>query len=126
MKIQKERNKIARLLMKERETPFAAVDLNKIPHPPWMTRCFRNNRYIVMIMDNCPTTHGPAIRAMVQNHANTPITNHWAEMQRIKNQIFGEEVTAIEYYPKQSELTDQANIYWMWIFPENVLPIPIK
>jgi len=34
------------------------------------------------------------------------------------------ETTAVEYYPAKSELVDEANIYWLWIFPEGVLPIP--
>ena len=33
-----------------------------------------------------------------------------------------EETTAVEYYPAQSELIDDHNIYWLWIFPNDVLP----
>ena len=93
--------------------------------PSWMTRAYRNNRYTVMINDNAKTTHGTAIRAMVQRHDNTPIPNHWSEMQNIKNQIFGTETVAVEYYPSESKLKDDYNIIWMLIYPENILPIPI-
>lgn len=75
-----------------------------------------------MVWDNCRTTQGAATRAMVQNLSNTRIINHWSEMQKIKNEIFGEETVAVEYYPAQSKLVDNANIYWLWIFPEGVLP----
>ncbi len=93
------------------------------PHcPPGMTRAFSNNRYIVMIYDNIQTTHGPCIQCLVQTIHDKPILNHWSEMQNIKNKIFGEEVEGVEYYPKESELIDRHNIYWMWIFPEGVLP----
>ncbi|WP_372934962.1 DUF7694 domain-containing protein [Mariniphaga sediminis] len=104
---------------------FSPVDLNIREHPHWMTRAFINNRYVVMINDNAKTTHGTAIRAMVQRHDDTPIPNHWREMQNIKNELFGGETIAVEYYPRESELTDDHNIYWMFIYPNNILPIPI-
>mgnify|MGYP006948432088 CR=1 FL=1 len=79
-----------------------------------------------MINDNCETTKGTAIKAMVQKVNNMPLVNHWSEMQKIKNEIFGPETVAIEYYPAQSELTDMANIYWMFIYPSDVLPLPLQ
>jgi hypothetical protein len=103
---------------------FTAIDMSMHPHPKWMSRAYRNNRYTVMIDYNCNTTHGKAIKAMVQKHGDVPIPNHWSEMQAIKNEIFGPEVMAIEYYPKESELVDQHNIYWLWIFPEGIIPVP--
>ena len=93
--------------------------------PRGMTRAFINTRYVVMVYDNSPVTTGTAIRVMVQKHNDTPILNHWSEMQKIKNEIFGEETIAVEYYPAKSQLIDDHNIYWFWIFPENVLPIPL-
>lgn len=107
------------------EGEFKAVDLSEREHPKWMTRAYANNRYIVMIMDKSPTDKGFAIRAMVQTVDDKPIENHWREMQRIKNEIFGVDKMAIEYYPPQSDLVDQHNIYWMWIFPEGIIPKPI-
>ena len=99
------------------------IDFSEMLHAPkWMTRCFRNNKYIVMIDDNANTTHGVAILAMVQNHTDTPIAGHWAELQNIKNIVFGKEATAIEYYPAESELVNQHNIYWLWIFPDGIIP----
>lgn len=120
------RNAIANKMFNKPEGDFKPIDLETAAFvPKGMTRAFSNNRYIVMIYDNSKTTHGEAISALVQKHNNTPILNHWSEMQRIKNLIFGEEVTAVEYYPKESELQDIHNIYWMWIFKNNELPIPI-
>lgn len=122
-KVEKLRQKEANKLFKFNETPLVEVDLSSGSAPAWMTRCFRNNRYIVMINDHCKMTGGhSAIRAMVQKHDALPIPNHWSEMQRIKNKLFGDETMAIEYYPAQSELTDQANIYWMFIFKDGIIP----
>lgn len=122
----RQRMKIAQILLKLPPGKLEPVSLEgKVFIPPGMTRAFRNNRYTVMIFDNSPTTLGPAIRAMIQRLDNAPIPFHWRELQKIKNEIFGAEVMGIEYYPKQSQLQDTHNIYWLWIFPDGVLPVPI-
>lgn len=122
---QKRRQAANRALLKSSPV-FQEIDMEEREHPDWMTRAFSNNRYIVMIMDNAPTTHGPAIRAMVQKHDDTPILSHWSEMQNIKNKIFGTECVAVEYYPAESQLENSHNIYWMWVFPPGILPIALK
>lgn len=113
----------AQKLLKKPETEFVQIDLSERPFvPKGMTRAFRNNRFTVMVYDNCPTTHGPATKVLIRNHTCTPIVNHWREIQRIKNEIFGQEVTAVEYFPAESELIDTHNIYWIFLFPEGVIP----
>lgn len=44
----------------------------------------------------------------------------WADKQRVKNELFGPNVQAIEFFPPESELVDDANIYWLWI-PKDLL-----
>jgi hypothetical protein len=113
----------AQKLMKKPETQFEQIDLGVVSFvPKGMTRAFRNNRYTVMIYDNAETTHGRAMQVLIQNHTDTPIVNHWRELQRIKNEIFGPETLAIEYFPPESELVDQHNIYWIFIFDDGVIP----
>ena len=110
-------------MLGKEETKFEPVDLSERPFvPQGMTRAYRNNRYTVMIYDDAPTTNGPVTKVLIQNHFDEPIKNHWSEIQRIKNEIFGKEVMAIEYFPSESELIDQHNIYWIFIFPDGVIP----
>ena len=40
-----------------------------------------------MIDDNAKTDVGIGIRAMIQKHDDSPIKNHWQEIQNIKNEI---------------------------------------
>lgn len=109
------------------ETAFEPINLKTATFvPDGMTRAYRNNRYVVMVYDNVTVTTGFATQILVQKHDDTPIVNHWSEMQRIKNEVFGKEVTAIEYFPAESQLIDHHNIYWMWIFPDGVLPMLVK
>lgn len=117
---------LAKKMNKQAVTKFSPVDLATAKFVPrGMTRAFKNNRYIVMIYDQTPVTTGFATKAMIQKIDNTPILGHWSEIQKIKNELFGEESIAVEYYPAKSKLIDDFNIYWIWLFPENVLPIPI-
>jgi hypothetical protein len=41
----------------------------------------------------------------------------WYEMQRIKNELFGLELTAVEIYPPNSEVVDGSDMFHMWILP---------
>jgi hypothetical protein len=108
------------------EGKFESVNLTDGRYVPrGMTRAFANNRYIVMIYDNAKTDKGPAIQALIQTVDDKPIEKHWSEIQRIKNEIFGRETMAIEYFPPESELQDLHNIYWIWIFPDGVIPKPL-
>jgi hypothetical protein len=75
-----------------------------------------------MIYANANTTHGRATQVLIQNHLDEPIKNHWAEIQRIKNELFGKEAMVIEYFPPESELVNQHNIYWIFIYPDGVVP----
>lgn len=68
------------------------------------------------------TTHGYATRALIQTVDDKPIQNHWSELQKIKNFLFSPETVAIEYYPRQSKLVDEHNIYWLWVFPGDTIP----
>lgn len=122
----RERRLAAKREFKKPVTKFEQVDLSDHYYLPiGITRAYRNTRYTVMVFDNTPTTKGFATKALIQKHDNLPITGHWSELQKIKNEIFGEETTAIEYYPANSRLVDEANIYWLWIFPDGIIPVQV-
>jgi hypothetical protein len=42
----------------------------------------------------------------------------WRDFQRIKNQLAGDEVEAIELYPAMSRIMDTANQYYLFCLPE--------
>lgn len=41
----------------------------------------------------------------------------WREIQRIKNEIVGPHVEAVELYPDEDRLVDTSNQYHLWCFP---------
>lgn len=40
----------------------------------------------------------------------------WAEKQRIKNELFGENRAAVEVFPKEKRLVDTCDVYHLWVF----------
>jgi hypothetical protein len=116
------REKVAQQRYKQTAGALRQVELQDREHPAWITRCFSNNRYVVMIDDKAKTDKGIAILAMIQMHGDTPIPNHWRELQNIKNELFGPETIGVEFFPAESQLVDAHNIYWLWIFDDGVLP----
>lgn len=44
----------------------------------------------------------------------------WWEMQRIKNELAGETATAIEVYPPQGEVVDEADMFHIWVMPDGL------
>lgn len=44
----------------------------------------------------------------------------WRHFQRIKNELLGEDVEAVELYPATDRLVDDANQFHLWAFPPGV------
>jgi hypothetical protein len=48
----------------------------------------------------------------------------WRDLQRIKNQLLGEECEAMELFPAESRLVDTANQYHLWGYDDPGLRAP--
>lgn len=84
----------------------------------------QSGEHAVMTRD-IDTAWGLVTHACIRNAAGTDIP--WAEKQRIKNEIFGAEQQAVEVFPKESELVDEANMYHLWILPPDMeIPFSLK
>lgn len=77
---------------------------------------YKNNKYIVQIYyKHLREEDGKTYtKVMVRRSDSQPIYS-WNDLYRIKNELFGEEVEAIQFMPKVSQLTDVANLYWFFI-----------
>jgi hypothetical protein len=90
--------------------------------PPGLKRFVKNNIYSVQFFEH-QTDWGLITRILIRRH-DQKTTVFWAHKQRIKNELFGQEFTALEVFPPQSKLFDEANIYHLWILPFSMkLPI---
>jgi len=70
---------------------------------------FVNNIFSVQVF----SVDGKKVAGIRRNDQGTMIS--WETKQRIKNEVLGKDVSAIEVFPKHEELIDQANMYWLWI-----------
>jgi len=77
-------------------------------------KVFANNKYIVQVFYHKFRNFKFYTKVMCRRNDSEPICN-WHDLFRIKNEIFGEEVEAIQFLPKKSELIDSANLYWFFI-----------
>lgn len=60
-------------------------------------------------------------------HNDRRAVRDWRHFQRIKNELAGAERQAVEIYPKESSLVDEANTYHLWVLDEkDELPFGFK
>ena len=88
-----------------------------------VARVYRNNRFCVLVYREVATPWGRVERFSIRNATSTPIP--WAELQRIKNDVAGPDRQAVQVFPRQSELVDEANMYHLWVLLEGECPLTI-
>jgi hypothetical protein len=87
--------------------------------PPGLLRAYVNGMYSVQVFEHRCSDSLTMTHLMVRRHDEAPIRS-WPDMQRVKDEIAGRGRTAVEVYPPAGEVTDSANIYHLWVFPEGV------
>lgn len=89
---------------------FTEIDLNKSNGVPPKCLCaFQNSQYIVTVYCNDST-----VKLMIQRKDDSVPTNQFSDFQRIKNELLGKGKMAVQYYPPESDLIDEHNIYWLF------------
>lgn len=76
-------------------------------------RVWKNNKFVVQEFWDRNFIGHRCTKAMIRRCDSQPIYS-WYDLQRLKNEIFGEETMAIQAFPPQGDLVDDANIYWLW------------
>jgi hypothetical protein len=77
---------------------------------------YANNRYSVQVYERRGTAWGDVQQLLVRRHDEEPIRS-WTDLQRIKNEIAGPERVAVEVFPAQRDVIDQANCLHLWVLP---------
>lgn len=89
-----------------------------------LDRCFRLGRKYVVMSRLIDTAIGTVEHLCIRNADNSDIS--WSEKQKIKNDLIGRKRTAIEIFPSESRLIDEAGMYHLWVLPEEInLPFGI-
>lgn len=72
-----------------------------------------NNLYVVLIRPFLDEQGNEVTHLAIRTASQ--LEPPWRDMQRIKNEICGEEATAVQVMPPASELVDEADMYHMWV-----------
>lgn len=92
----------------------------RLPDKIWL-----NGRYKVWIYENVlrhgqwPRMHWLSIKRRDQE----PI-REWRDLQRIKNDLIGEQCEGVELFPAESRLVDASNQYHMFVFADSKARFP--
>jgi hypothetical protein len=77
-----------------------------------------NSIYVVRVrMLQSTAPFGGVIHLTVVTHDHQP-RHDWRELQRIKNEIVGEAVEAVEVFPSEDRLVDCSNAYHLFCLPQ--------
>jgi len=94
------------------------IDENTHPHLKGVNKAWiANDKYLIYYDE--PKPELKHLRVSLLNE--DPIHN-WMDLQEIKNDLFGEEVVALEVYPKVSDFKNGSNTYHLWTWPEIEVP----
>lgn len=80
-----------------------------------LVRKVHRNGWIAVLerpINNTPL--GPVTHLAIRTATNAELT--WSELQRLKNELMGEDRMAIQVYPRQADLIDAADMYHLWVF----------
>lgn len=84
---------------------------------------YGNGMFAVLVRE-VDTTWGPIQHAFIRNASDMPVA--WMDKQRIKNLLFGADAIAVEVYPRNEELVNEANGSHLWVLPAGMeLPFTI-
>lgn len=80
--------------------------------PPGLMRCWPNRTYSVQLI----ARNGLEV-LMIRRHdgaAHFP----WQDLQKIKDQLVGEDREAVQVFPRKGEIVDMANMAHLWLVPD--------
>lgn len=105
--------------------PFEQANYPENALPHWLNDREKNGRqlflnpiYQVEMQEiQCPPPFGRTIYLSFKTRDKQP-RHDWREMQRIKNELVGPEVEAVEIFPAEERLVDTSNQFHLFCFPE--------
>ena len=96
-------------------TPFertGQVVVSNLPNTPDGV-VWENSRYVVVKRDVGGGGEGKMIWLSIKNVDNSA-HHDWRDFQRLKNELVGTDVEAVELYPAESRLVDGSNQFHLW------------
>lgn len=85
---------------------------------------FKNSRYTVLVRRVELGGVWPNMIHLSIKRNDKESTHDWRDLQRIKNEIVGQENEAVELYPAESRLLDTANQFHLWALADPAVRFP--
>ncbi len=85
------------------------------PHEFWLAEGWLNNRYAVQ-RSVFVCDWGEIDHLWIRRHDGERVRS-WADLQRIKTDLLGPDRVAVEVFPPEAELIDQAHMLHLWSPP---------
>ena len=98
--------------------PQAYQAVKQAGYRPPNCQKFCYNKFFYVMFFIRETEWGIIEHLMIARLNGDRIPDHWATLQRIKNEVVGSDRLAIEVYPPASEVIDECNAYHLWVLPE--------
>ncbi|MBO3760400.1 hypothetical protein [Ciceribacter sp. L1K22] len=86
-----------------------------------VTEAWRNDLYVVLVRPFVDDNGANVTHLSIRTFSN--LEPPWRDLQRIKNELCGSELTGVQVMPPTSELVDGADLYHMWVF---ATPLPFS
>jgi len=84
------------------------------------------NAHVSVQFSTEPSAWGDITHLWIRRHDGA-MTRSWASLQRIKDELVGEERVAVEVFPARSQLVDAAPMHHLWVLPIGmVLPFSLR
>lgn len=96
------------------QIPVAQEMINAAPHMKRVASIFANSIFEAHLY-NCASPVGGIVQLVVSRRDGSGVAS-WAELQRVKNDLFGDEWAAIELYPPNISEIDSKSRY-LWVMP---------
>lgn len=96
----------------------------KVPVDP-RQRLVGNNLYNVLMTPLEPADDStPPMVWLSICRKDRKVIRDWRHLQRIKSELVGPECEAVEVFPAESRMVDQANQFHLWVFADPAFRLP--
>lgn len=94
-------------------SPGAVINVDTHPHLAGVQKVWQTDRYT--IMEDCPVVKdvGPVRHLRIVRHDGGRIDS-FADLQRIKDDLWGKKIVAIQVFPASEDLIDVSNTLHLW------------
>lgn len=86
---------------------------------PQLDRCWESEDGFSVMSRKIRTDWGTVEHVSIHRMSGNTQDITWADKQAIKNELFGDRLTAIEVFPDKKSLVDVTDVYHLWILPKD-------